>query len=256
MRALKTSLLLACALLSMPGLGLAQEESKSQAYWVHEDQVKPDMVQEYEKIAKDLTAQCKKHNIQGLSWISTSTRDFRYLFISPINSMADINYDGFGPLKEKMGEEAFNKLFADMDKCYTAHGDYVLRLDKELSYMPDGITQTPEGQDYRRFYYMHTSPEHLGAMTKAIKGVKELYEKKASKMHYRIYRSGFGTMGNYFLVALADTDGISFETRGAENDTLLGEEAAAVFGEVMKYVTEMKEVTGRMRPDLAYIPEK
>ncbi|WP_411031898.1 hypothetical protein [Spongiimicrobium sp. 3-5] len=256
MKTLKTTLLATLAILLIPYFGTGQEEEKTtQSFWVHEDRVKPSMVTEYEKAAKDLVTQCQQHDIKGLNWISAATKDFRYLFISPISSMADITYDGFGPLQEKMGEEAFNKLFSDMDKCYTAHGDYVITLDSDLSYMPDGMTQTPEGKDYRRFYYLHTTPENLGPITEAIKGVKALYERKGSKSHYRIYRSGFGTIGSFFMVAVADKDGISFETHGVENDALLGEDAAGTFGEVMKYVTEMEEVTGRMRPDLAYSPK-
>lgn len=255
MRTLKTVLLI-CSFLATPLGTLAQEDNATQAYWVHEDQVRPSMVMAYEKAAKELVANCQEHNVQGLSWITSATMDFRYFYITPISSMADISYDGFGPLQEKMGEEAFNKMFSDMDKCYDAHGDYVLLLDKGLSYMPDGITQTTEGEDYRKFYYLTTTPEHLGAMTKAFKGVKDMYEQKGSKMHYRVYRSGFGNMDSYFMVALSDKDGVSFETRGAENDALLGEDAAAVFGEVMKYATGIEEITGRMRPDLAYSPKE
>ena len=43
---------------------IGQEAPKM--YWVHEDQVKPSMVMEYEKITKELVDNCKKHNIQTL----------------------------------------------------------------------------------------------------------------------------------------------------------------------------------------------
>ncbi len=232
---------------------LAQEKT-TQSFWVHEDQVKPAMLMEYEQAAKQLVDNCKKYDIKTLGWITSQTDDFRYLYVSPINSMADISYEGFKPLREKMGADAFDKMFADMDKCYTSHGDYVLVLDRDLSYMPGGITQTPEGQNYRRFFFLYTTPGDVGHLTEAIKNVKKMYEEKGSKSHYRIYRSGFGNMGNYFMVAVASKDAISYETQGEANDKLLGPEAKEVFGSVMKYVTKMEEVSGKMRPDLAYTP--
>lgn len=254
MKTLKIKFLL-LLLFIIPIGALQGQDDSSQAYWVHEDRVKPSMVMEYEQAAKDLVAQSKKHQINGSMWITTSTMDFRYLYVSPINSLADINYDGFGTLQEKMGEEAFNKLFSDMDKCYDTHGDYVLILDKELSYMPSGLTQTPEGQDYRKFYYLHTTPGKVGKLKEKMAAVKKLYQDKGSKSEYRVYRSGFGTMGSYYMVAIAAEDAVSFESGGVENDKLLGDEAPKVFGEVMKYISKMEEISGRMRPDLAYIPE-
>ncbi len=235
-----------------PFLVTAQEEAK--LFWIHEDVVKPSMLMEYEKSAKELAEKCKEYNIDGVSWITSSTDDFRYLYITPINSMADINSKGFDKLREKMGAEAFGNMFSAMDKCYTKHGSYVLALDTNLTYMPDGITQTPEGQDYRKFYYLYTTPENFATLGEKLAKVKEFYQSKGSKSHYRIYRSGFGTMSDYYLVAVAAKDAIEFEQNSSNNEALLGEDSGPVFAEVMKYVTKMDVVSGTMRPDLAYSP--
>ena len=42
---------------------IAQNDT-SQAYWIHEDFVKPSMVNQYEKTTKDLVANLKKFNIK------------------------------------------------------------------------------------------------------------------------------------------------------------------------------------------------
>jgi len=242
-------------LIFMAPFGLLGQEAP-QMFWVHEDRVKPSMAMEYEKAAKQLVDNCKKHNIQTLGWIATATSDFRYLFVSPISSMADINYDGFKPLQEAMGDEAFGKMFSDMDKCYDSHGDYILMLNNDLTYMPEGMTQTPEGKDYRRFYYIRTTPEKNGMLKEKMKAIRDFYAEKNSKVHYRVYQSGFGTMGNYYLVAIAAEDGVAYETMGEENDAILGEERHELFGEMMNYVTSIDEVSGEMRHDLAYMPQK
>ena len=128
-----------------------------------------------------------------------------------------------------------------MGKCITQHFDYVLRLDKELTYMPAGITQTPEGQNYRRFYYLRYTPQQEENLVASLKAIKDMFQKKNSKMDYRVYRSGFGAGGDYFLVAIAGKDVLAYETMNSENDKLLGEEAGKVFGEMMKNLSKMEE---------------
>jgi len=241
-------------LMVVPFLLNAQDDSPYQMYWVHEDKVMPSMVGEYEKAAKMLADKCTEFNVDIPGWITSNTMDFRYMYISPIKTLADISFEGMGELREKMGAEAFDQMFADMNKCYKSHGDYVISMDKELTYMPEGITQTPEGENYRKFYYLHSTPAKINKLREKMMAVKELYQNKGSKSSYRVYRSGFGTMGDFFLVAIASKDAVTFEANGAANDKLLGEDAQAVFSEVLKYVTSIEEISGSIRPDLAYTP--
>ena len=35
-------------------------------------------------------------------------------------------------------------------------------LDENLTYMPEGVTQTPEGENYRKFYFIYYKPENQG----------------------------------------------------------------------------------------------
>ncbi len=88
-------------LMVAPFLGLAQEEKSYQAFWVHEDRVKPGMRGTYEEITKDLVAACKEHNIQETQWITLRMNDNTYLYVTPINSMADLDKNGFATLSEK-----------------------------------------------------------------------------------------------------------------------------------------------------------
>ena len=254
MKQFKSFAIFMIACLVMPFMLSAQDDGNYQMYWVHEDRVMPSKVADYEKAAKMLVEKCEEYNVDMTGWITSQTMDFRYLYVTPIKSLTDINFDGMGELREKMGAEAFDQMFTDMNDSYKKHGDYVITMDKELTYMPEGITQTPEGENYRKFWYLHTTPGKAKKLREKMLAVKELYESKGSSAYYRVYRSGFGTMGDFFLVAAASKDGVTFETAGAANDKLLGEDAQPIFTEVMKYITKIEEVTGQMRPDLAYSP--
>lgn len=235
----------------------AQEEKKSQMYVVHEDQVKPSMLMQYEKTSKMLADKMKEHNISSTSWLASVTDDFRYMWVTPIKSMADLDDNTWWTeLSKAMGEDAFNEMMSGFGPCYDKHGDYVISMDKELTYMPSGITQTPEGENYRKFYYIHHLPKDRGAMRTAMKGVKDLFANKKSAMNYRVYSNGFGNMDTFYMVAVSAKDAIDMEQKSLANDKLLGEEAQATFGKVMALATRFEEYTGNVRPDLSYKPKK
>lgn len=255
MRTLRTKLVLVAMSLFICG-GLFAQEKKSKMYWVHEDVVKPSMVASYETVCKDLTSNLRKHNIQEFNVIVTNTVDNRYLWVNPIASMADINYTAFNKLSKKMGAEAMSALFDKMDKSYDTEHNYVIHLDEELSYMPEGITQTPEGQDFRKFHYFHYTPANHDTVREKAMAIKNLFESKGSKVHYRTYKSGFGTRGAFYMVAIAATDAVDYASKIAENNKLLGEEWQKIYSNFHASLLEYELIEGQMRPDMAYSPSK
>jgi len=139
-----------------------------------------------------------------------------------------------------------------MDKCYDTELDYILRLDNELTYMPEGFNQTPEGENYRNNHMLYVSPGNRDVVREKMKAVKDFFAKKGSKMHYRVYSSGFGAKGEYYMVAVAAKDDIDLAQKGKANDELFGDEGKKVFGELWSNLLKYEEVTGWIRPDLAY----
>lgn len=237
----------------VPGLILAQDNSP-QAFWVHEDVVKPGMTGEYEEVCKELVENMKTHNIQNAGWIVSNTADGRYLYVGAIESMADLDKSPFPELSEKMGADKMGALFGRMDKCYDTEHDYVIYLDKELSYMPGGLTQTPEGQNFRKFHYLYFTPSKRGVVREKMKAVKDLFVAKGSKVDYRVYRSGFGNRGEFYMVAIAAKDPVDYAQKGMDNQKLLGEEGQKVMGALWENLLDYEEINGQMRPDMAYSP--
>lgn len=221
-------------------------------YQVHVDYVNPSKVQDYEATAKDFIAACKTHNPQT-SWITTTTSDNRYMYVSPMENFAEMDKNPFADMAKAMGD-SFGDIFKRFNTCYDKHGDYVLILDDGLSYMPEGMTQTPDGEDYRKFYFLYYTPSNQGKLWEAMKGIKDLFTSKGSKEYYRVYRTGFGITDSYYMVVVAAKDEIDSATRGQANDKLLGESANEAFGKLMGATSKFEEFAGRMRPDLYYKP--
>jgi Fe-S cluster assembly scaffold protein SufB len=256
MRTFKMRLTSLFLLLLTAGIGFAQDDTKPQAYWVHEDVVKPSKVADYESICKELTDNARKFNIQELNTIVTNTEDDRYLWVSPIANMADIDKPIFTTLMEKMGKETFSNMFNRMDECYDVEQDYIIHLDKSLSYMPEGITQTPEGEDYRKFFYFYITPANRAMVKKNMETITNLFASKGSKFYYRVYKSGFGTRGEFYMVAAAAKNAADYNAKVTANNELLGDEWPTLYNELRSHLLKFEVVSGRMRPDMAYSPSE
>ena len=83
-----------------------------------------------------------------------------------------------------------------------------------------------------------------------------MFKKKGSKMNYRVYRSGYGADGTYFMVAVAAESAAAYETATAENNKLMGEEGQKLVSRLMGLISDRKTLSGYIRPDLSYMPSK
>ena len=211
------------------------------------------MVSEYESIVKELVAMLNKHNLPDLHWITLVSSDSKYRFVSPIKNMADLDKSSWiKALAEKEGKEAVSALFDRMDKCYDTELDYILRLDNDLTYMPEGFNQTPEGENYRKNHMLYVSPANRKVVREKMKAVKDFNAKKGSKVSYSVYSSGFGADGEYYMVAIAAKDAEHYAKRSNENREILGDERKKVMGDLWSHLLKYEVVEGWIRPDLAY----
>lgn len=234
---------------------LAPSQSTAQdIYRVHEDVVKPMHILEYESILAEMMAMIKKNEIKDTSWITLVTNNSHYLYLTPIKNYADLDKPNFvSELIEKEGEEKVMDLFSRMDKCYDTELDYIVILNRGLSYMPEGITQTPEGQNYRENHILYVTPGNSEIVREKLKAIKKLYESKGSKAYYRVYTSGFGTDGQFVMVATAAKDAMEMEQIAKENAKLIGEKDLqnAIF-ELYVNTLRYEKMEGDIRPDLGY----
>ncbi len=248
MRTLKATLIILIFVLLAPISATSQK-----MYRIHEDVVKPSHIMEYETVVKELLGMMKTHNVQDTKWITAVTNNSRYMFVAPIENYGVLDKPNFvSALIEKEGREKILELFNRMDKCYDIELDYIITLNEELTYMPEGITQTPEGENYREFHFVYVSPGNRSVVKEKMKAIKELYKTKGSKTYYRVYNSGFGTDGEYYMVAIAAKDQEHMVQKGKANEELLGEDGKNAMWAMYSNVLRYEKVEADMRPDLAY----
>ncbi len=252
MKTLKLTLLLAGLLTLAPSVLIAQDSTDSQAYWVHEDPVYPAKVSDYEEYCFTLANNCRKFNVQKTSWITVSTDDLRYFHLTPIDKMADLDQSRFSVLQDKMGTKEFDQLFENFDSCYDTHSDYIIHLDKDLSYMPNGVEVVQDGLEFRKLEFWYTTPQNFQKVLKLARDFKALYAAKNSKEYYRVYRSGFGAAGQFILVAISAESAEDYERIRKANKELLGEARTPIYNELLESIIKVETLNGYMRNDLSY----
>lgn len=230
---------------------MAQDKAPTM-FVVHTDHVKFDKMQQYEAVAKEMRDLMEKHQIKDGYYTTLSIEDGRYVYVSPISSMADLDKNPMGDLYEKVGEEKFAAMFSKMDDCYDNHHDNIVHRIDDLSYMPEGYST--EGKNYREYHFLYYAPRNSAAMNKAMAGVKAMFESKNIKNGYEVYHSGFGDDESYYMVAVSGTDAMAIAQGGKSNNELMGDEGQAALYEVIKLASKYDQVEGNMRPDLSYLP--
>lgn len=230
--------------------------AQNQLYTIHVDYVKPSMEKEYVDISKTFVAECKKYNLQDADWMEARLDNGAYITIEAIPNMAALDVNSFAPFAEKMGKEKFQALLDRYAKCYDKHGSFNLSLIKDLTYMPDGAVAAQEGMNYRKYHYLYVTPSTSKMVREKMKAITELYNKKGSKEYFRVYHSGYGTMGEYFLVAISAKDEISYAKQSDDNDILLGDEGKKLFDDLFKNISNYEPLAGKMLPELSYTAKK
>ncbi|WP_299117154.1 hypothetical protein [uncultured Winogradskyella sp.] len=233
----------------------SQEKEKEQQptmFVVHTDNVKFEMMPKYEEISKKFKTVCEENDIKDMTWTTISVEDGRYVYVSPITNMADLDKNPMESLAKKIGEEEMKKMFDGMDECYDSHSDAIVHFMPELSYMPEGYNTQDKNQ--REYHFLYYSPKNGKEMKEAMAKVKEMFETKGVKNGYEVYHSGFGSDENYFMVSIAGTSDVAIAQGGEENDKILGDERKATFWNVIKLTTKYDQVEASIRPDLSYYP--
>ncbi|QNJ98093.1 hypothetical protein [Constantimarinum furrinae] len=255
MKTLVVSLILFTIPLIIPS-NLFAQDGKTETFWVHEDPVIPAKVLDYEAYCATLADKCAEFNIQKANWFTISTDELRYFHITPIDKMGDLDQNRFSLLRNKMGEQEFNQLFDNFDSCYETHNDYIIHLDHNLSYMPSGVEIMQDGMEFRKLELWYVTPKNIQKMLDIAKRFKELYSRKSSPEHYRVYRSGFGAPEPFILVAISAPSAEEYERIRKLNKELLGKERDVIYKELLETISKVETLSGYMRTDLSYSPKK
>ena len=229
--------------------------AQNQTFRIHVDHVYPSSTAAYEKISKKI-ADLAVENKEKEGWNVLWTNDNKVISISPVKGWEELGNAFMPNTQAKMGDQKFRELFEEFDRHYDKHNDYILTLNSNLSYMPDGMTVNPQGKNYRKNTLMYYKARDRKKVEEIAQKFKDLYSKKGSKSHYRVYFSGFGVEESYIMVVGSAVNALEYQKQAEENRKLIGDDSRKLWDELSQYVTRREYIEGNMRPDLSYVPGK
>lgn len=232
-----------------------EQESKTQLFTIHEDVVIPSKVAEYEKVAKNFAEFVAEQNITSMQYTAANSDDFVYIYISPLENMADLDkmYAGFQELEEKAGKERFDNVMKGFEGKYHSHRDYLIRMHPELSYKPEYGNNLADGMNYRRWDFYHVYPGKEAEIENIAKEWMALNESNNIEQGYRVYMGDMGTDMPLVIVAHSALNATDFYTNYEKNMAKMGDKAKKLMEKTMGITWKFETKDGMMRPDLSYI---
>ncbi|MFQ5604093.1 MAG: hypothetical protein ACE5HS_12580 [bacterium] len=237
----------------------AQDEKPTgQLYSIHEDIVKPSMVAQYESAVKDYVAEFVKHKIAFPYMQSSSTNDFHYFYLVPLENFADLDKikKAGEEFDKKLGEEKrqeFDKRFAG---TYEYHQDLIARMSGEYSYQPEAPRLKPEEATFLHWTYLYIKAGKEKEANEIARQYKALYASKKIADGYNLYIGEMGTEMPLFVVVSWAKSASDFFTQQEKIKEMLGEEGQALAAKAMAVTRKFVQKTGRSRPDISYMPEE
>lgn len=228
-----------------------EEEQKTQKLLIHVDHVIPSKAAEYEEANNDFVAALKEHGLENAdSWTHTQSNG-DYIHVSQLEKMADLDNSPFKAVREKMGKEAWDAMFAKFAGTYMDHENYVVNFHPEYSYNMDLLGA--EGENYRVWDSYFFEDKHWKEMMDLSKRWKELYESKNIESGYGIYTNGFGYPGPVMVVLGWAKSAADYHAQIEKNQAILGDGAKTLWAETIQYIYKRESLNGWYRPDLSYI---
>jgi len=179
-----------------------------------------------------------------------------YSFITPFN-----DYDGLAKylsmreaMAEKVGKDKFDQAMSQFDGCYDTHRDYLLTLRNDLSYKATVGLNPEEGFNFRHLDYWYVVPGKEDEMIEILKEMKALYEAKNIEQAYRVYIGGIGTHDQTVILVRPDKGRVEWAISSEKRNELGGEEMDKLLDKTGSIIQKFEHMSGRMRPDLFYIP--
>lgn len=246
---------LCCIFMFSANLVFAQEEKpKNQMLIVHEDIVKPSMVTQYEKAARNLVDNLTKHGITSFNYFAAVSEDLHYLYVSPIEKMADLDKNPEKEIVEKMGEEATKAMWKQFDNCYDTHKDFIVTRLTALSYQPENYAAEAENMNFIHWNFYSIIPGKESEARAVAKEWRALYESKNVPTGYNLYIGGLGTDMPLYVTTERARDAEHYQAMQKKVMELLGEEGKKLNARTMALTNRLESKDGWARPDLSYTP--
>ena len=252
---LKYFLLLFGLMICFSGLTPAQQATDGQLFWLHEEVVKINKWDQYEKTSKQWVELMTTGEL-NLSAVYASQRDDgHYYYLIPLSGYADADKfsEIFGSAIDKIGKEEWKNFMAENESSMEKTMDYVVRRSAKYSYEPKEPRLKPEEEGFIHWIFFTYNLEKRQEVLDVIAEWKALYEKNNISDGWDIWFPEIGFQNNMIALTESAKDGADFYAMIEKNGKNIKEEENKLWAKLSANVLTIEEKYGKPRPDLEYI---
>jgi hypothetical protein len=237
---------------------LAQQQMEDQLYWVREEVARVDMWDQYEETSKEWVDLMTGAGLD-LPYMWASQRDDgHYYYLFPLENYAAIDkLQGiFGAAIEKIGKEKWGAFVKKNEASMETHKDFIVTRSAKYSYWPKEPRLKPEERKFIHWMFFHYKLENRKEVMDIMLEWKKLYEDKNIKNGYTIWLMELGLDNNMIALTENSKDGADFYSAMEKDNTLMEEEASALWAKMAPFITSIENIYGSQRPDLGFMKSK
>jgi len=226
---------------------------------LHQEVAKPSMLKQYEDTTKEFTAAVTRHHelSPAFSFTAVSGEDYLYTYVTPIQSMTDLEsiYGGFNALAQAEGAK-----WADLMKRAGETMEYsresIVMEDPSLSYAPEKPRLKPEEEAYLHVDLYYVKPGYEAEADAICREFANLSRRKKVADGYRLFKVVMGPEMPLLIVTVAAKDPADYAANDKANRELLGAEGQSLFQRAFAATRRFEQHGGWVRPDLSLAPVK
>jgi hypothetical protein len=245
------------ALISTIGLntGCSQpSDKKGEMLLIREDVVKPSMAEKYELSLLDLNNFLVENKVSDVNYLTHIQDDFHYLFISDLNDLDDLDGGIHAYTNGEKSSDEYTLIWDMINESRESYRFYIVKYDKENSYVPDGNAWLEESH-YRKWNYYYFDPGTEKEVDEILAAWNYLYKQNNIKSGYRVYRGVLGIDQLVVIFISWAKDGLEHHQNLNANIEILGEEGSALLLGMLNLSYKAEAIEGYFLPQYSYDPE-
>ena len=235
----------------------AQDESKDQLCWIHEEKAKVNMLDKYESTSKDIIKMFKEGDL-GIDIYGSQRDDNWFYYLIPISKYSDIDsiYKDFGSAREKAGADKWTSKMVENASTVEMSKDMLVTRSGKYSYTPKNPRIKQNEVNFIHWDYFTVLPEKRKEFFDIAEQFKELYEKNDIGMGYGVWFPQFGFDNDLVVVTQGAKDDVDYYQASNAINEKLGKDGEMLWNKLLSTLKDFTHFNGRPRHDLSLMKKQ
>ncbi|MEA3461382.1 MAG: hypothetical protein U9R49_05850 [Bacteroidota bacterium] len=234
-------------------LGTAAQDKKEALWLVGEEKVKPQMIDQYYEVSKELAELCKAENFP-YSYYVWVTQPFHYSLWYHLEDMNDITKieEAWDVIIEKFGAENFKRF----QECIVSQNEKVMAVLLNLSYEPEPPRLSEEEVAYCYWQEVTVKKGSEKAVEDLFKKAFAIMEEKETELTTYIGKGKIGYDQPVYFAWYPCKDQMDYLEQEKKFEEMVGEDWKQINGEIVKHIKGIRNVNMWWTKDISYEKEE